>query len=489
MNGNEQMEAKTPTFYAEKTGPKIFPLSAVTKRIKEVLLDVGEKCFWVKGHLIVAKGGGVKGGHFYGEMVEYTNGKQIAKLRVNMWRPQYEKVVEKLLRSGVANPLGENSEVCLLASVRYHEVFGIGLLIHDVDPYFGESEINRNRRLIIEALTAENILQKNRKLPIPLLPKRIGLITSHDSAAHKDFEKTLSTSPYAFYIIIAQAAMQGENTRSDVLCAFDLLLQANVDLICIVRGGGSPADLAWFDDLEISRKLCLCKKPVWVGIGHEIDYGVLDVVANRSFKTPTAVAEALVDIFRELKRSLETNSVRLQDGVERRLMMADRTVANSINQLEQGLKNYFRSWYKTVVHKSQILSRVFALQFQTKDHQLAMWEKMLFDKVAGKIEGKINALRLSFQRLQLSRYLGLIEVVRNNLGEKIKRLKALTPESVLARGYCLTMNPHGDIVTSVKMLQAGDDIKTKFCDGIIRSSITQKEEENGHKKKDGQFDF
>ncbi len=161
------------------------------------------------------------------------------------------------------------------------------------------------KKEILDRLTKENLLEPNKKLFVPLLLQRIGLITSKGSAACNDILKTFSSSGFGFQIFLADSTMQGVKTEASVLEALDVLENLNLDLVIIARGGGSKTDLFYLDNEAIARRIAAYKYPVWAGIGHETDISILDHVANRYFKTPTAVAEDIVARFVEMKRHLE----------------------------------------------------------------------------------------------------------------------------------------------------------------------------------------
>jgi len=141
--------------------------------------------------------------------------------------------------------------------------------------------------------------------------------------------------------------MQGEKTESDITSSIDLLERVNPDVICIIRGGGSQADLAWFDNENIARRIINCSIPVWVGIGHEIDLGVLDLVAHSSHKTPTAVAETLVSSLQELSIRLDTAYDRLKNITQRVIALLESNLQRNI----QGSVNTLRTYYSLLEGK------------------------------------------------------------------------------------------------------------------------------------------
>jgi len=283
---------------------KVYRLSVVTTRIRDLLLEATKTQFWVKALFVPDKGRGT-GGHCYGNLVEQDdNGAQVAKLRAVIWKADLQRIERVFSEHGLKDALRESMEVCALCALRFHPVHGLTLNIFDIDPTAGESRVERNRRTILEQIQREGLLHRNRELLLAAVPLRIGLITAPNSAALADFVHTLQASPFGFQVVLAAAAMQGDDTARSVVQALEDLSTLPLDLICIIRGGGSPLDLAWLDDLAIARAVANCPTPVWVGIGHEIDVGVLDHLAHTSHKTPTAVAKVLVERLQALDERL-----------------------------------------------------------------------------------------------------------------------------------------------------------------------------------------
>jgi len=152
---------------------EILRLYDITKLIRSSLLDLTIQKFWVQAHLHVNRAG-LKGGHFYCDLVDVDDrGNQIAKIRGTIWSSRYNAIMRKLRDAGYPNALQDNSELCVLCSVRFHDIFGLSLDISDVDPTFGEAQINRNRRIIIEKLTKEGILKKNADAFLQTAPLKI----------------------------------------------------------------------------------------------------------------------------------------------------------------------------------------------------------------------------------------------------------------------------------------------------------------------------
>src|ERR1039457_2161535 len=282
---------------------RFFPLSAITKRINELLEPAINKQFWVKAEIATGR---ERGGSFYCDLVETdAGGKIIAKISCTIWQRDLNTIRELFKTKGMDLVLDNGTVVGFLCSLQFSPQYGLSLRVIDADPSFAMGEMELKKRDIIERLQKEGLFEPNKRCFVPLLPLNIGLITSAGSAAFNDFIQTLTISGFGFKVHLADAMMQGDQTERSVLKALDALCKLNVELIVIARGGGSKTDLYYLDNESIARKIANCTIPVWTGIGHEIDTSVLDYVANKSFKTPTAVAEELVARFIQMRRQLE----------------------------------------------------------------------------------------------------------------------------------------------------------------------------------------
>ena len=482
-------------FVSETPGhqpPRIFRLAAVTGRIRDLLLEVSAKRFWVRAQLVARSA--ARSGHFYGELLDVDDdGQTVAKMTAVIWRSQVAAIRRKLESSGAGALLEGNREICVLCSVTYHEIHGLSLQIHDVDPTFGEAHIDRNRRQILERLAAAGLLEANARRPLAAAPLVVGLVTAAGSAAANDFLRTISESGYSFRVIVASAAMQGERLEPEVLAALADLAQLPVDLVAIVRGGGSPVDLAWFDNEAVARAIATMPVPVWVGIGHEIDTGVPDHVAHTSLKTPTAVAEALVQHVAGLEDRLLIAADRLDMLARRPLDLATRTLERSAIGLTQGTRKLLAlAESQLATHLSQLRGSAFAATFSRSSH-LSEAATSLRASCLHRLGAATTAVReagdasqraarrgldhrqillSSLQRrLRQPRYTHAIDTATGRLKNLEARLEALKPERVLRRGYALVRNAAGHLVTSVTAVKAGQEMTTTLADGVVTSRV------------------
>lgn len=338
MNPRKILRSKSKTTYKESIPTiiekRFFPLSTITTRINALLQPAIASQFWVKAEI---SSGRERGGSFYCDLTEAdSQGKVIAKLSCTVWQRELTNIRNLFQKNGLDFLLKDGTIVGFLCSLQYSPQYGISLRVIDADPSISVGDMELKKREIITRLQKEGLFEKNKKCVVPMLPLRIGLITSTLSAAYNDFIKTLTDSKYGFKIYLADAMMQGDQTEKSIIRALDTLCQLRVDLILITRGGGSKTDLYYLDNESIARKIASCSIPVWTGIGHEIDTSVLDYVANKSFKTPTAIAEELVARFVQMQRQLDESANSLKTVWAYRLKNAQDHISRSITGINQG---------------------------------------------------------------------------------------------------------------------------------------------------------
>lgn len=313
---------------------RFFPLSVITKRINELLQPAISKQFWVKAE---TASGRERGGVFYCDLIETdAKGKISAKMSCTIWSSELSRIRTIFKDRGMDLVLTDGTVVGFLCSLQYSPQYGISLRVIDADPAFAMGEMELKKREIIESLQKEGLFEKNKERYVPMLPLKIGLVTSAGSAAYNDFIQTLMPSGYGFKIYLADAMMQGDQTERSVLLALDRLCRHHVELIVIARGGGSKTDLYFLDNDAIARKIAWCPIPVWTGIGHEIDTSVLDHVANKSFKTPTAVAEELIARFVQMRRQLDESGNALRTVWSFRLGQEKDHIDRAITGIQNG---------------------------------------------------------------------------------------------------------------------------------------------------------
>lgn len=281
-----------PDAAPEKT---IYTLSQLGRSLKRTLEQVtAGKVMWFRAEIAELNRSGSE--HLYLSLVEEREGRPVAKMKASIWRNQLQRIREEL-GEAADQVLAAGSEIVFSGQVTYHEVWGLNFIIDavDLDAILGEAE--RRKQATIATLKAEGAMETNRALPLPSLTQRIALIGSPGTSGFRDFVTHLLRNEWrlAYELEVFPATVQGKDAPATVIDALRRAEAWRPDAIVLVRGGGSSLDLDAFNDLGMCRAIAASSLPVLTGIGHETDLSVADMVAHAAFKTPTAVADFLVD--------------------------------------------------------------------------------------------------------------------------------------------------------------------------------------------------
>lgn len=338
--------------------PTFYPLSKITARIGQMLQPALGKQFWVKGEIA---SGREKGGCFYCDLVESnSHGKIIAKIQCTIWSSDLFSIRSKFKTMNIPLKLDNGTQVGVLCSIQYHNHYGLSLKVLDADPSFAFGELELRKRRLIQQLEKEGLFQLNKQIAVPCFTQRIGLVTSKGCAAYTDFITTLTASSFGFCVYLADSSMQGVRVESDVLRGLHHLERLDPDIVVIIRGGGAKTDLYYMDSEKIARRIASYPIPVWTGIGHEIDISVLDYVANRYYKTPTAVAEELVARLTAIERFVDEGQSRLKSYFQFQTKLKHEYINRSKTGIVQGTRKLLD------ISKSNMHTYVFKLDGKVK---------------------------------------------------------------------------------------------------------------------------
>ena len=268
-------------------------------------------------------------------MVEQDELDQVkAQISAAIWYKDFLFIKNKLgqLTKSILTP---GTHIQIKVQVDFNERYGLKLVIQDIDPSYTMGRLEMSRQKIIERLKVEGALDLNAKNEIPSVIQRVAVISSDTAAGYKDFITQCEENPYgySFRFELFKAAMQGQNTEREICAALDQIIEIKdeYDVVVIIRGGGSKLDLSAFDNFNIAMKISKTPLPVITGIGHEIDQSVTDLVSALSLKTPTAVADFIIERSLHFESRIIDISKSIMDSVRAKLSYAD-LVLNQINQ-------------------------------------------------------------------------------------------------------------------------------------------------------------
>ena len=403
------------------------PLATVLTRAKRALALNFPAALWVRAEVTQFT---ERRGNRYLTLSEKGDGGELARCGANLWSRDYTRVLRQRGKSA-AEVLQAGREVSLQCELELHEIYGLKLRVLDWDPAFTLGQLELERRAILERLSSEGLTGLNAQAPTAPVYQRLAVLTSAAAAGYADFRQQLAENPhgYAYAVDHYDVAVQGERTVPTVTMAFEALAArvGDYDAVCLLRGGGGRLDLASFDRYEIGSAIALCPLPVLVGIGHETDETVPDYVAHTALKTPTALAEHI------LQRTLQFESQQLQ--VARRIARWGRQHAHRAGaELDRGA------------------ATVRGLTLRRLDR-------------------RATALTLARQRLaQLARE--AFAKTRNAADAIEAQVEALDPQRVLERGYPITQ-VNGASVADPTQLSPGTNLVTTFAGGDTVESVVR----------------
>jgi exodeoxyribonuclease VII large subunit len=302
-------------------------------------------------------------------------------------------------------------------------------------------------------LRLEGLFDSANKKEIPSFPTKIGVISSSTGAVIKDIIKVLNSRYPLAKILLYDTVVQGENAHLKIIKALRAADRSkNCDVIILARGGGSLEDLWAFNEEELAREIYQCSTPIISSIGHETDTTIADFVSDLRAPTPSAAA---------MSATPDLNTI-LYNASKLKKYLYD-----SIKQSIESKKNTLELLRLRIVNPSQ--------QLLLNAQKLDELEIRLFKQNKTLIDDNNEKLKLSFSQL-LTNSQNFIKVQQNELSNYGNSLNLLSPLNTLSRGYTMTQDNRGSIITSVKKIKLNEVISTKFHDGKVTSKVVNKED-------------
>lgn len=402
-----------------------YSLLELNQYIRRVISLNFDQPLWVECEIGQAS---LSRGHWYLDLIQKEDNVIAAQCQAALWANVYFFLKrkspippEEILKQGMA--------VKLKVNVDYHERYGLKLIIEDIDTSFTIGMLEMQRQAILLEIKKRDLVRKNAQTHLPSVLQRVAIISSDRAAGWKDFVKHIHDNPYGYNITLDlfESAMQGQQVETEILESLSEI-EKKLDLydaVAIIRGGGGRTDLAAFDNLPLACRIADFPIPVFIGIGHEIDQSVLDVVAYRSLKTPTAVADFIIEHNAAFESRLEEQFRWIRDEALDMVRLEQQHLADLSQALQHGVQSRIK------------------LEENKISHILSMLRN------AGKQLVNLHRRKMDFMDTLLT---------------------AVDPDKVLARGYTITTKDGMSLTTS-KELQTGMDIQTIFHDGTIKSKV------------------
>ena len=449
----------------------VYSLSDVAMSIHKVIERTYTRPYYIKAEILKLNYYPYSG-HCYPELVEREGNTIKTEMRAVIWSANFQDINRRFVQI-TGEPLKENIRILCLATIQFSPKHGLALHIEDVEPTYTLGEMVRNRQEVIERLKKEEVFDLNRKLPMPLVPKRVAVISVETSKGYSDFMQTLEQNEpgYRFHTELFPSILQGDKAITGITSQLEKIeaRQKEFDVVVIVRGGGGDVGMSCYDDYGLTQKVATFPLPVLTGIGHSTNLTVTDMVAHANFITPTDVAFSLIEDFRRFEEQINDCMARIAQQAQTRIAEVKQALVRTETALQYKLpkvidnhRNNLSETYKTLVFKSK----------ETTMHQ-GFLLKSLMQEIGNEMQLHLSRARQGLERIGETLPKSTRTILRKRAQEcdtLTEKLHLLSPENVLKRGYSITLKD-GKAVTNAADLNAGDRLTTRFYEGEVVSVV------------------
>ena len=436
-------------------------VAAVRTQLEREYTDV-----WVEGEISNFRAQAASG-HLY-----FTLKDQDCQIRVVMFRSQ-----ARLLRFKPENGM----QIMLRGRVTVYEKGGeLQLSAEYLEPK-GAGALQIAFEQLKAKLQAEGLFEASRKKPIPLLPRRIGVVTSPQAAALRDILNILRRRHHSANVLIFPAQVQGEFAAKEVITALKFFNRArSVDVVIVARGGGSAEDLAAFNDEALARTVVASEIPVISAVGHETDFTIIDFVADLRAPTPSAAAELVIRSRQDLEEQAAGLQERLARAIRYRLLMARQVLTEATQQ------GAFARMMDGINQRQQRLDDL-TFRIEKSERRLIEQHRRRWERASSAVRHYDARRVLAGIKRDLTSHTATLGAAmktvllrnRSRLDQIEHELKALSPVAILERGYALVFDSSGNLLKDSSQVNAGDQISAKLARGEVSARVESVRKDSG----------
>ena len=395
------------------SGLKIYQVSEITKEIRSIL-ESQFTAVWVEGEISNFKLH--SSGHMY-----FTLKDESAQLSA-VFFAKANQFLKFELKDGLR-------VICIGRISVYDQRGQYQLYVQRVEPK-GLGALQLAFLQLKERLEKEGLFAEERKRRIPAYPCKIGIVTSPTGAAVQDIIKIFKRHKFGLEVYLYPTRVQGDGSADEICSGIEHLNRKYdfLDLMIVGRGGGSLEDLWAFNEEVVARAIVKSKIPVISAVGHEVDWTIADFVSDYRAHTPTAAAEKVVMHWNELEERVREARDRMKNGID--------GLMNTKKEELSGMQDSY-AFRQPMVYINQLSQRVDEMLRQMQNYLKGIYQskKQILHSWAGKLD-------------------------------------ALSPLSVLERGYSITLDEHAGVIRQTSQVRIGQKIQTRLKSGIIKSKIT-----------------
>lgn len=451
----------------------IYSITSLTTSLKN-LIEGGFPFVWVKGQ--VADLSRPSSGHVYFSLKDdnaslnavWFRGAQSTGAKFD---PLTGEVYEDGPRPSLAGSLQNGQEIICAGRLTIYAQRGAYQMVVELAHDAGMGALHIQFEYLCKKLREAGYFDESRKRAIPINPPRVAVITAPTGAAIHDFLRTAETRGFGSTISIYPALMQGEGAPAQIIKQINKVnTDGLADVIVLIRGGGSLEDLQAFNNEEVATAIKDSALPILAGIGHEVDFTLADMTADKRASTPTQAAHILWSDRQELIRLLATSTRRLESIQQKHLEKLTSRI-RAIQRFILARSPYYRleNWELQLTTFSSRLQRA-VHSFFAVQHQNILQKNSLLDTFENRLERENSRLQELTKRLEYcnERY---FERKTVSLEKSVLLLDANNPLLPLQRGYALIQAPNGNVVASVKTLKKNDQLHITMADGAVTTTI------------------
>ncbi|MFN2395014.1 MAG: exodeoxyribonuclease VII large subunit [Bacteroidales bacterium] len=450
---------------------KIYTLSDLGKSLRSVIERAYSSTYWIKAE-IAKLNYYPRSGHCYPELVEKTGNLVLAQMRAMIWAADYSRINKQFL-DVTGDSLKEGMSILFRASVNYHPVYGFSLHIHEIEPAFTLGEMALEKTATITRLKKEGIFHKNKELVLPLLPKRVAVISVETSKGYHDFLNIIKSKNEQYHIwhFLFPSVLQGEKAVEGIISQLRIIkkLTSRFDIVALIRGGGGDIGLSCYDDYKLAAEVADFPLPVITGIGHSTNETVAEMVSWSNKITPTDVAYFIFEKFIDFEnridncaRSVKSDGAAFVNREQKKLGFLSAGLVQSANHLTNRHNVFINSAAGLLVQETKNLLTTGKQKVNNLSMQVLATPKQIMFKEICDMDNRIFCFKAAV-KTKLVNESNHIAVLEN-------KTRLLDPQNILKRGYSITRV--GDkVIRDASELKKGDIIKTRFYKGEITSEV------------------
>ncbi|MET4106795.1 exodeoxyribonuclease VII large subunit [Hymenobacter sp. UYP22] len=473
---------------AKHLPPAAMPLSELLARVRQTLSERFADSYWVVAEIADLTLPRSYGAHCYLTLSDqHTTGRGAqlkAQARATIWSARYQQL-SAAFEEQTGLTLRTGLKIMLRVQVKFHEQFGLSLDVVALDPTYTVGDLARLRLETLRKLQAQDLLERQKRLTLPLGVQRVAVISSPTAAGWQDFVQQLREAPYDFALLLFPATMQGDDSPASIRAALDAIRprRQEFDAVVIIRGGGSKTDLLAFDDYGLAAAVGAFPLPVLTGIGHERDEAVVDLTAHLSLKTPTAVAAFLIERLARLEAALEGYGGRIRELAQARVQQETARLNRLLRHAHMAAQTQLQDHRHLLHQRIRLAAQAPRAQLRQQEqhltrrrHQLHRAARTALRHQEQGLRRRGRALAQRFRRLhrrrreQLLRHHHQLQLAAVRLLHRQELRLAQAQAQVLPQGPAVRLlTPKGRAITGP--LRPGQEVLLRLPDAVVPARI------------------